>query len=231
MAFPTVGTPTSGSQATSTSWTITYPGSIAAGDLLLLFVAANAWPSTPSASGWTVLLNDLECQLFGRKADGSETGNFTLTQSIPVAGVWRVERITAASWHGGSLSAGTTSNVSDGVSAIIDFGSSAFPDPPARVPAWGATDTLWWATMHEQAWNPAVLAYPANYSNTGSQQAQGTTLAYARRELNAATENPGTFELDATIDWRSATVAVRPAPPTPVAGTDYIAFPKHVLRR
>src|SRR5512146_2369511 len=108
MAFPTIAdadTKTGTVTANSTSWTLTYPTNIAAGDLLIAMVASDGdqtthgtWPSgwiTDEASpGATSLI------IAAKKAVGSETGNFSVTGLASEQGAWRVVRIPAATWEG-----------------------------------------------------------------------------------------------------------------------------------
>jgi hypothetical protein len=57
---------------------------------------------------------------------------------------------------------------------------------------------------------------PANYTGqiTDAGIVAGVTLARtssAQRELEAASDDPGTFALSASVQWAANTVAVRPA--------------------
>ena len=59
----------------------------------------------------------------------------------------------------------------------------------------------------------AITAFPTNYTD-GSQitttGATGTSLQSARRELNASSDDPGTFTIDSSRRWAAVTLAVRP---------------------
>ena len=55
MAFPTVSDTTTDTVTTnSTDWTLIYPGNIAAGDLLILFISSDGNPTSALPAGWTL---------------------------------------------------------------------------------------------------------------------------------------------------------------------------------
>src|ERR1041385_497982 len=123
MAFPTIADADtkSGTVTTnSTSWTITFPTNIAAGDLLLLFIGSDGFPGF-SAPGFTLVsaeeISACSIYLLGKVAVGTETGTFTATAGGGEQGGWRIFRIPAASWFGGTLNAGAGgANDSNGLS-------------------------------------------------------------------------------------------------------------------
>jgi hypothetical protein len=86
-------------------------------------------------------------------------------------------------------------------------------DPPSLTPAGGAKDYLWMAWGDADAL-PVVTAYPTNYTdnqlslNTGV--VGGQLIMAATRELNAATEDPGAFTIDAAHQRCGITVAISP---------------------
>jgi PKD repeat protein len=94
-------------------------------------------------------------------------------------------------------------------------GSSQNPNPPNLAPSWGAGDTLWFAACGYDQGQRTVTAYPANYTNGQNDRSnnnQGCGVGTAIRQLNAASENPGTFTLSAAEQWIAATVAIQSAP-------------------
>src|SRR4051812_25221320 len=108
MAFPTIQTADTKSgtvAANATSWTFTYPTNIAAGDLLLAFVASDGggcYDGTALSfpAGWVVVAasrdsvsNNVSFALAAKIALGSETGTFTVTVRASEQGAWRVFRI------------------------------------------------------------------------------------------------------------------------------------------
>ena len=71
------------------------------------------------------------------------------------------------------------------------------------------------------------MGYPTSYTSNQILKDPPATdaagSAQASRELNASSENPGTFEINAFDDWISATLAVRPA----AAGVTVPIFDRH----
>lgn len=217
MAFPTVQTRsgTTGS-ANATTLTAALPASIARGDLLIAVFSrdgtgAMTWGT--GLAGWHVLLdaNDTgtaACKLIVayRIADGSESGDLSVVSPSEAwcARTWRIS--------------GVDPNTPPAVATAGDGGTgSTNPNPPSLNPAdWGTEDTLWIAASAGDG-NVAYTAGPASYGQTDFRLAtNGTTgdrcaLGCAERELNAASEDPGTFTR-ASEDWIAATIGIRPAP-------------------
>jgi len=236
MAFPTIqaaDTKTGSVTSNSTSWTLTYPTNLAAGDLILAIVGsdgnqtAGAGPSFPSwgAQGAQVDGSAASSLCMGAKiASGSETGNFTLTMPANEQGPWTVLRITG--WYGSGLPAWTATALGNagspltadgleaGTSTIV--GTSTTANPPDLNPGnWGTEDTLWLAVA---AWDstPTATAKDANFTYTTSQPmssggAGGAGLAVSFRQLNAANLDPGAYTLSAAESGVIATLGIRPA--------------------
>lgn len=143
------GTASASAATGSTSLSVAYPASIAAGDLLLLFVCnkyPTNGPSTPS--GWSTLTDgqgsggagasgidtgSTYCTVFYRIADGSESGNVsvTITSGNSAVGVinrytkaadkdWALAACQGADTAGGSTTYTFTGNVDPGLTAA-DF--------------------------------------------------------------------------------------------------------------
>lgn len=201
MAFPVVrATNTSVTTPASTSHVISLPAAIVSGDLLIAIwnpdgTGAGTWPA-----GWTQLwatnlpanTGRTECRY--RVADGTEGASITVTTAAAVTSSHATYRIDTFS--GNAPEAGVTATA-----------NSANANPPSLTPSWGAKDTLWIAVAAVD--NTDVTAAPTSYTNllTG---ATPTRLGTARRELNAATEDPGTFT-NASDQWGANTIAVEPA--------------------
>jgi hypothetical protein len=207
MAFPSVqGTPATNA-GTGTTVTVNLPGSISAGELLIAFVAlthTSAATLTPPGD-WNTVYNSIgngnnrRSACFWRKADGAEGASFSVTASAATA--WATVAYRVNNW-GGIPEGGT-----------LATGNSTNPDPPNLAPSWGARDTLWFAHMGRNN-NSGTPTAPTDYTNI---QRGGTTNAsstVAERQLNAASENPGTFTAN-TSNWGANTVAIRP-PSLPV---------------
>ena len=187
MAFPTiddVDTTTGLITSNSSSWTITYPANIAAGDMLLLFVSSDGTSgfTTPAGfvkkvAGGTVAVNGA---LFAKLAAGTETGTFTLTVAASEQGSWRFFRLPAADFFAGTIG---TASTDDGtalgvVAAAATEANSANPDPANLDPTnWATEDTLWIATCMVDT-SRTISVYPLADRNTAdvSGGAGGATL-------------------------------------------------------
>jgi len=201
--------------ANSTSWTITYPTNVAAGDLLLLFIGSDGDPGF-SASGFTIIaaseLSASSVWLLGKVAAGSETGTFTATAGAGEQGGWRIFRIPASSWFGGSLPSGVGID-SDGVATRGSSGISNVPDPSANDPStWGTEDTLWIAAIGVDT-SRTISVFPLADRNTAdvSGGSTGATLGLCTTTSAVASLDPGTFTISASDDWAALTVGIRPA--------------------
>lgn len=211
MAFPQVAGTASNFSATATAPSVTLPGSIVAGDLLVAFLATNVVPVITWPGGWTELTNSPQdngvqdrCGVAYRIADGSEGASISPTLSTNRPWASYAMRITGA--H-----ASQAPELSVGVQA-----STINPDPDALDPAnWATEDTLWLACVLIGIGNLTVTSYPASYTN-GTLSSTGTSggvgFAIARRENAVASEDPGTFTIGASpSDMRAFTLALRPA--------------------
>lgn len=220
MAFPTIsdadtkaGTVTSN----STSWTLTYPTNIAAGDLLLAFVAIDGGGSGASfPAGWVTVSQTSTANVIAlskKKAVGSETGTFTMTTASE-QGAWRIFRIPAATWEG---TLGTDWDAGAGsVDYYIGTSASDTPNPPNfDPPGWDVEDTLWFAACSVDT-SRTISQFPAGWTNkTGtngdvSGGSNGATLGIAVLSAATASQDPGTFTISTSDDWVAVTVAVRP---------------------
>ena len=149
-----------------------------------------------------------------RSVSGSETGTVTVTRSGTLVGDASIMILAVPGGHASTNAEATV------------MASTATPpaDPASLSPSWGASDTLWIAvgssgcTAIAGTWT-AMASAPTNYTDYQSTSPTDTSvigdfgLAVAFRQLNAASEDTGTFTQD-TSNARSAalTIAVRPAP-------------------
>src|SRR6185369_512441 len=119
-----------------------------------------------------------------------------------------------------------TGTLSDVVAGVASTGNSTTINPPALTPSWGSDMTLWLtAAGHGREF--ALTSSPPNYSNTersNSSTATGncTTLS-ARRELTAASDDPGNFVIASAFQWVAQTIAVRPRANTGVKRKTVVA--------
>ena len=208
MAFPQVAAVNGGHQDTDvTNHTVNLPADISSGDLLLVFFACDSF-SVPDTitfpEGWTELFQtpylDEARLTFGawyRIADGEEGATISVTTSSVEQSAHTSYRITG---YSGTPEVGTHA-----------AGSSTTPDPPSLTPTWGAKDTLWFACEANDD-DDHTTAYPTDY--TDGRYDMGTTssgvnVGTARRELNAVSEDPGTFTIYLAEQWIANTVAIQ----------------------
>lgn len=217
MAFPQTAAPTESTIENVTNHPVLMPPVVNAGDLLLVFFGSQNRAVTPPA-GWTLIStgnNNYELNVFRKVAAGTEAGTSPVfTTDSGANSSHQVYRVT--SWHGTTPPEGGTSATS----------SSTTPNPPSLTPSWGAEDTLWIAAFNGGFnGSPSVSTYPTNYTNGVDTVSGGgfqvSLLGTARRELNAASDDPGTFTISGAAEWVAQTVAVCPAvaiPPSPSTG-------------
>lgn len=214
MAFPVVSASAAGSTTSdSTSHSVALPATVAANDLLIAFfsndgTATVTWDNS-TAGTWTLGHTTLRTTLarltcYWKRADGTEGGKtLSVTTSAAEQAVFRVVAVAGA--H-------TSTDPAFGTAANA---TSANPDPPAVTPSWGAEDTLWFAYFGNDDGRRSMSAIPTSYGNSfydSSGGPSGCGLGTARRELNATTDDPGTFTISASQGWVSNTIAIRPAP-------------------
>lgn len=208
-ATPVVeATNTSAELGKTTSHSVALPASIAAGDeLIVAFAAKGTTFNLPS--GWTELYNSGSAFpglfVIRREADGGEGATLTVTTG------------------GSQKSAHASYRISGAVASEISTaatGTSVNPDPPSLTPSGGALDYLWLAIDSNEG-GATVSAYPTNYTDGFQSANPGETIESARRELNAASENPGTFTISGSFNWRAVTVAVPPGAVAPAVSTTF----------
>ncbi|KKN50679.1 hypothetical protein LCGC14_0630280 [marine sediment metagenome] len=221
MAFPVVSSRAQQAFTISTTvHAVTMPATVDSGDLLLVFFVCDRTFTVTTPSGWTNLFNttvgsDIRYNGYYKIADGTEdstTVDFvTSSSNLAVADTYRI-----TSWHG-------TTPPEVGTSAT---GTDANPDPPSLSPSWGAEDTLFLALMGIDDGGAAsitISAYPTSYTDgaflvANAADIASVCLASARRELNAASDDPGTFTASlSTEGWVAQTMAIRPV----AAGTTH----------
>ena len=217
--YPYVVDITSGADpADATSHTVTLPGSIVAGQRLIIAFGLTTNSNVTFPAGWTEIFDTsvtgatLACAY--RDCDGTESSTISVGTVANVAAAWAIYRVAAGSFDPNFAPiAGAAAN-----------GSSANPNPPSLTTGWGSTEVLWIAVDAGSTSPPlSVSAYPTNY--TGNQvfsfATGGTSNGYvilATRNLTAATEDPGTFTTSISDIWVANTIAVRGlCPDEPVA--------------
>ena len=219
MASPTVVTTAESNTTTAgTSHTVTMPSGIVSGDLIIVTLDKGSTAATVNAlAGWDEILDENAANglyIACRWADGTEGASITLTTSGSTRSAEITYRIRGARHPDEQLpEIGTTGT-----------GTSATPDPPIVTPTGGARDYLFIAVVgmageeiDDDTWGNTP---PTNFNPTPPLQKScgtagsnlGGLILGAHREVNAASQDPGTFGVDVSAAWRSQTIAVHPAP-------------------
>lgn len=202
-SFPVVQATNSGNTGSNAaSYAAPLPASIQAGDLLLLLVSVNNTITLTTPSGWTQLFNTANGALrhacYYKTASGSEGSTVTVTGSGSAGWATNSYRITG---HQGAPEAGTSAT-----------GTSNSPNPPSLTPSWGSAKTLWLAAVGNIVGGGTTATAPTNYGNQVTAAASfSARCSSSRRELEASSEDPGTYALSASQAWVTNTVAIRPA--------------------
>lgn len=211
--FATPAARTQGSTAATTTPSLTLPSG-GAGELILVWLSANSQPTISwVGAGFTALAEDRSADdalfLGYRWTDGTEGGSIAPTLNSANECAYSIQRITGA-LH--PLSGGLE------VSASA-VGTDTAPNPPNLALAGGlAKDILWICGGNTSNGNRLYTAAPSGYGNLATADSvtagAGTAIGTAERQLNAASENPGTFTINTSSAWKTFTVAVHPAPST-----------------
>lgn len=209
MVFPVRATSSGGSASASASVPTTYPASIGttAGELLILFANNTSGGAFTTPTGWTLLHgNTLTASKYASCYRWYQAGDTAPSVTGSTSNwVWQMHRIT-----GGDPSVNPQE-------ATIATAGSVNPNPPSLTPTWGAKDTLWLATYSSSS-NASPTAVPASYSTvTFHSGTVGPGIGTCWRQLNAATEDPGTFTVGASTTWYANTIAVAPLSSLPHA--------------
>jgi len=209
---PVVESQTVANLAFSTSWSITAPSGIQAGDLLLALVSTYAGGQTPAttSTGWVKLaeLNGAsgsgrKSSLFAKIATGSDALVASVNPSSNTWGsylYWRIsgcdstDKVTATRRE---LNTGSTSVVFEELT-----------------PAGGLRDRLWIAAhVWSGTTGATTTAFSGSYAN-GQQSAapadtNRTTSGSARRTLQSFSEQPGNATFSTTTNaYQAWTIAV-----------------------
>ncbi|HIP80213.1 MAG TPA: hypothetical protein EYH07_17370 [Kiloniellaceae bacterium] len=206
-------TPTSFAAAT-TSHSVQMDATVDADDLLIAITSFREGADgivSVTPGGWTSIWNPVDANHEGngyaRIADGTEGGTTVDFQTSRArTGCALVYRIR--NWFG---------NIANGIDvSSINSQSTATPNPPSLSPSWGSAKTLWIAVATGQDDDAGINTYPANYTNgvhtiSGGGANNGASISTARRELKAASENPGVFNWDQSELTYALVVGIRPA--------------------
>lgn len=199
MAAPTiVQTSQNGTTTTNTtSHSITMPGGITNGNLLLCIFSCDGIVNATASSGWIKVARGTQGGtvtgvLFYKYATGSDS--LTVTTDISEQSTHIVYELN---------------NAAPPIVEITN-GNSADADPPNNDT--GTSREYLWIATHSSDSTTTASAAPSGYSGLLTQTAtgaQGATTATAYKTATASSENPGTFT-SASDQWVAATVALGP---------------------
>ena len=234
MAFPTIPTVANGRVLVTTQANTTSPRTFPtlssltknSGDLLVAIIVGYQSSLTSAIwSSWGASFTELldigvstqHCVGIAYKwSDGTETGTFTVAQAGTITGHAAMVLLSIA---------GVNPTEVPAVLAALATDTAAAADPGALDPAnWAAEDTLWVAVAGSGETSTSgaftgVTAAPTNYTDyaataISSDAVGGVNAAVAFRQLNASSENVGTFSVDTSNARNCATViAIRPVVP------------------
>lgn len=230
MAFPSVesenptarndtgGAATSGDVA-ATSHAVVLPATVSAGALLMMFGRIAVGTAAPTATGWTFVSDNSDASddrtFFGWKdtlAAGTEDGTSVTVSHTSAKMVAFTASITGAADPASRAPESSTVAVGTGLTA----------NATTCTPTGGAKDYLWFLFIGgdgEQA-GPLDITPPSGYgsginSATGAGGAVATNChaGHCRRTLNAASEDPGTWDFTVGVNagWAAWTIAIHPA--------------------
>lgn len=207
MGFPVVAASNTTADTSGSAVTVAMPAGIAAGDLLLVFVAhdTDATITQSGGSDWTKIddgANGTAVQgcIFAKLAAGGDTLDITDgADNMDTACV--SVRITGHN----------VTDVSSIVLGTAATGSDAAPDPPNCNP--NVLDDYLWVEFFAADDDDDTTPYEsANYTAVAQIQSASSTssclCAVAARELNASAENPGVMAMALAEEWRAQTLAI-----------------------
>jgi hypothetical protein len=205
--FPSVLSSVTSTTGTGTAThTISFGGTAVYGELLLIFINANAGSNRTitAPSGWTQIYLDgdgttLIAACYSKVSDGSEGSSIDVTFSS-----------TTTARHGG-YRIGSYQGTPETVARAT--GTSAAPNSPSLSPSWGSAKTLWISSYHSQGamGDEASVVAPSSYTGLITSAGSSARFASSWRKNETATEDPGAYSTAASDAWRASTVAVRPA--------------------
>lgn len=222
MASPTVASvATATDDAATTSHTITYPATVASGDVLFSIISGDS--SAASFSSW----GDSNTELFDtdegtinfagayKKADGTEdSGTFTVTS----AG-------SDESTHQSFAIAGAEDPATQAPEASTGVtGDSDSPDAGSVTPTGGSKDYLFAFFAGWDQKTRDMDGFPSGYTNTGFFQfsggASGCSHGRGFKAATATSEDPGAALLSGSEGWVAFCVAFHP--PGAGGGDEYV---------
>lgn len=207
MAFPIlVSENSSVNNTVNVNHIVDLPPSIIAGNLLvIIFSSRPTLVFTPNY--WSIDANSSATQtthrVYSIVADGTEGASIVIQTNEAVKSCHRTLQFSDY-------------NESTPLEAITNFldSNDANPNSAELTPTGGAQD-YYWITCYGQRDDGPVTVYPTDYINTGEERTDTASgsyhMAWADRELNASSEDPGAFTATVAADWSAVTIAIAPA--------------------
>ena len=222
MAFPTVvNTNESNLTTAGTAHTVNLPGSLVAGNLIVIIFGKGSVVATINAvAGWTELVDENLANgllILARESDGAEGATLGLTSSASTKSSHISYQISGAEDPGTQLPQLST----------VATGSSVNPNATTCTPTGGAKDYLW-ITLFAMAGEAGdvdafVTTTPTSYTNTLMKTCgtggvnTGVEVATAIQQLNAASQDASAWTTTINFAWRAYTMAVHPSSAPPPA--------------
>lgn len=209
MAFASVAAVNvSYTDVSGTTHTVSLPAGVVNGSRVVAMVSVDATCSFTWPGGWTELYDatavGFSVSVAYRDCDGSEGASISVTSSASGVGEHCTARIAGHATGTAPVLASAT-------------GGPANPNPPNCAPGLGALDFLWLVMIAHDA--DTTMTAPTNYTESlDANGGAGTgTMWIGYRQLNAASEDPGTASAVDGNDWHAFTIAISPgasfAPP------------------
>lgn len=191
------------------------------GGATLYFLAFCSWSPGGNAThtypaGWTKINQWVGANPHGnggrvqlsaayRFADGSEGASINVSKSTGSASSYLIYKITGAN----PLSAPEVGG--------FNSAENATPNPPNVTPSWGLANQLFIPFFGHEG-GGVVSSGPTNYTDLEYSNGGGdeSGIFVARRQLAAASDDPGTFSLSGARRWVAQTAVIRPAGSFPV---------------
>ena len=225
MTFATVAATATSVEGTDTpSHTITLPASVA-GDLLRVYFASEGDNTVTDWDGFTEIFSVNR----GTAVHLSSAYMKATSASVPGTSITITTSSSESSAHVARKYTGHEDPATQAPEASAGAnGFSNTPNPDSLTPTGGAKDYVYEVACASQSSNDPFDSFPSNY--TGSQQdldsggpSNTVTIGVAFRNLNAASDDPGSFDLAGadSRNWVAATFVVHPAA---VTGNPYYAY-------
>lgn len=216
MAFPSVRSSRTGTPTVGTSHTVQLPATVVAGDYLFVVFSSDGeititWDNS-SAGTWTLGYTDqfngaggCTVAVYYKVANGTEDA---VNLSIGTSATESTSYYTAAIQDADGIAFGTSTDNSNT--------NTTTPDPPSLTHGWGAVDAMFWVVLtYDNGVASTVSSYPSSYANNQNDIGTGTGVAktaVASRNLNAASDDPGTFTISNSRPTIVNTMAFKPLP-------------------